>query len=32
MPGIPSIYALTAPSQVNAGTASINVTISAASH
>ncbi|HUB59756.1 MAG TPA: hypothetical protein VL978_03580 [Puia sp.] len=32
MPGIPSIYALTAPSQVNTGTASINVTISAASH
>jgi hypothetical protein len=32
MPSIPSIYALTAPTQVNAGTASINVTISAASH
>jgi hypothetical protein len=32
MPGIPSIYALTAPSQVNSGTASINVTISSASH
>ena len=31
-PGIPSIYALTAPVQVNSGTASINVTISAASH
>jgi hypothetical protein len=31
-PGIPSIYALTAPTQVNSGTASINVTVSAASH
>ncbi len=30
--GIPSIYALTAPVQVNSGTASINVTISSASH
>ena len=29
---IPSIYALTAPTQVNSGTANINVTISAASH
>jgi hypothetical protein len=29
---IPSIYSLTAPTQVNSGTASINVTISAASH
>ena len=29
---IPSIYALTAPTQVNSGTASINVTFSAASH
>ena len=30
--GIPSIYSLTAPTQVNAGTASINVSISSASH
>jgi hypothetical protein len=32
MPGIPSIYSLTAPSQVNNGTASISVTLSSASH
>ncbi len=32
MPGIPSIYALTAPTQVATGTSTINVTISAASH
>ncbi|MEP6676911.1 MAG: hypothetical protein ABJA78_17245 [Ferruginibacter sp.] len=32
MPNMPSIYTLTVPTQINAGTASMNVTISSASH
>ncbi len=32
MPNIPSIYALTAPTQINSGTNSINITLSSASH
>lgn len=32
MPGIPSIYSLTVPAQVNNGTPSINISLSAAAH